>query len=292
MRKTIAALLGAGALAVAALPAAADERPSKQANQHQHGNGHGNGNGKGHNKPGAPCGNTINRGPDAGYEVIFDGTRRCFERWKYAGGSQVTLQRDGTLRAEPGAPNLGVLWYAARPYGDFSLRLQFRDDSPIAGTRANSGVQVRFPAPKPPVPGCPMTFNGSPQTENPAGWIAVNCGHEIQINDSPDGGTNDPRKTGSIYGFADLNATQARVTPAGTWNDLEIKVVGQTYTVYRNGVKINEYENKPGVPFPGRPNDPDSSSRGLVGYLGLQAHGAPQDVVSFRNIRVLDISAQ
>ena len=80
------------------------------------------------------------------------------------------------------------------------------------------------------------------------------------------------------------------MTPAGTWNDLEIRVVGQHYTVIRNGVVINEYENLPGVPFPGRPNDPDSSSRGLVGYLGLQAHGAPQDVVSFRNIRILDLS--
>ena len=239
-----------------------------------------------------PCGQTIRRGADAGYEVIFDGSRRCFARWRYAGGSMITLQRDGTLKAQPGPPNLGVLWYAARPYGDFSLRLQFRDDSPVPGTRANSGVQVRFPAPKPPVPGCPMTFNGSPQTENPAAWIAVNCGHEIQINDSPDTPPNDPRKTGSIYGFADLNATQARVTPPGVWNELEIRVVGQHYTVIRNGVVINEYENVPGVPFPGRPNDPDSSSRGLVGYLGLQAHGAPQDVVSFRNIRVRDISAE
>ena len=104
-----------------------------------------------------------------GYEVIFDGSRKCFELWRYAGGSQVTLQRDGTLRTEPGPPNLGVLWYAARPYGDFSLKLQFRDDSPIAGERANSGVQVRFPAPRPPVPGCPMTFNGNPQTVNPEG---------------------------------------------------------------------------------------------------------------------------
>ena len=70
-------------------------------------------------------------------------------------------------------------------------------------------------------------------------------------------------------------------------------MVGQTYTVIRNGVVINEYENLPGVPFPGRPNDPDfSSSRGLVGYIGLQAHGAPQDVVSFRDIRIQDLSNQ
>jgi hypothetical protein len=27
-----------------------------------------------------------------------------------------------------------------------------------------------------------------------------------------------------------------------------------------------------------------------VGYIGLQAHGAPNDVVSFRNVRIKDLS--
>jgi hypothetical protein len=220
-----------------------------------------------------------------GFKVIFDGSKRCFERWRYAGGASMTLQRDGTLRSGPGAPGLGVLWYAARPYGDFTLKLEFRDDAPESGQRANSGVQVRFPAPHPPVPGCPTTFNGNEQ--NNAGWIAVNCGHEIQINDSPAG---DPRKTGSIYGFADIDSAASHPTAKGVWNDLEITVEGQHYTVVRNGVVINEYENVPGVPFPGRPNDPGSESRGLVGYIGLQAHGDANDVVSFRNIRIKDLS--
>ena len=47
---------------------------------------------------------------------------RCFERWRYAGGASIKLQRDGTLKTGPGAPGLGVLWYAARPYGDFILQ--------------------------------------------------------------------------------------------------------------------------------------------------------------------------
>jgi hypothetical protein len=275
--RNVMAVLGVLALVAAvAIPASALSKRGERASA-AHDDG-----GRKKNKS-VRCGK-VNRN---GYESIFDGSRRCFERWRYAGGSQVTLQRDGTLRAEPGPPNLGVLWFADQPYGDFSLKLQFRDDSPVEGQRANSGVQVRFPAPRPPVPGCPMTFNGNPQTVNPAGWIAVNCGHEVQINDSTDG---DPRKTGSIYGFADLNAEQARPTPKGVWNRMEIRVIGQHYTVIRNGVVINEYENLPGVPFPGRPHDPDSSSRGLVGYLGLQSHGGPQDVVSFRDIRVKDLS--
>jgi 3-keto-disaccharide hydrolase len=265
MRKLAPMLALAGVVGLAAIPAMAGTR-------HDHG------------KHGAKCGST--RG---GYEVIFDGSKRCFERWRYAGGSSMTLQPDGTVRSGGGGdPGLGVFWYAARPYGDFSLKLQFRDDAPAEGARANSGVQVRFPAPHPPVPGCPTTFNG--QEQNNAGWIAVNCGHEVQINDSPDGGTNDPRKTGSIYGFADINSAQSHPTDKGVWNDLEIRVVGQHYTVIRNGVVINEYENVPGVPFPGRPNDPGSESRGLVGYIGLQSHGGANDVVSFRNVRIKDLS--
>ena len=255
MRKLFA-LIGVLTLAaIVALPDGAARQGDDSERERE--SGQGQNQNRGHGDAGGRCGKAPGH-RESGYEVLFDGSRKCFERWRSAGGSSVTLERDGTLKAAPGPPNLGVLWYAARPYGDFSLRLQFRDDSPVPGQRANSGVQVRFPAPRPPVPGCPMTFNGNPPTVNPAGWIAVNCGHEVQINDSPDGPPTDPRKTGSIYGFADLNAAQARTTPVGVWNDLEIRVVGQHYTVIRNGMTINEYENLPGVPFPGRPNDPDS----------------------------------
>jgi hypothetical protein len=269
MRKLVALPAGVALMAsIALLPGAAD---GKRADGH-----------RGH------CGKE--RRMEKGYEVIFDGSRRCFEKWRYTGGASMTLQHDGTVKSGPGAPGLGVLWYKARPYGDFTLRLQFRDDSPIAGRRANSGVQVRFPAPKGPVPGCPTTFNGSEQNND--AWISVNCGHEVQINDSPDAAGNDPRKTGSIYGFADLDSAASKPTPPGVWNDLEITVIGQHYTVVRNGELINEYENLPDVPFPGRPLDPDSSSRGLVGYIGLQAHGGDADVVSFRNVRIRDLSAE
>ncbi|GAA1724736.1 hypothetical protein GCM10009809_20680 [Isoptericola hypogeus] len=223
-----------------------------------------------------------------GYTSLFDGSAESFADWAYAGDGGFDLVDDGTIRSRVGADGgFGTLWYPDEQFTDFSLRLQFRDDAP-GDQRGNSGVQVRFPALWGPVEGCPTTFNGS-ETGN-LSWIAVNCGHEIQVNDSPETGGNDPRKTGSIYGFADLNLAQAMPTPKGTWNDLEIRVVGQHYTVIRNGVVINEFENVPGLPFPGRPNDPDSSSRGLVGYVGLQAHGSPQDVVSYRNVRVRPLS--
>ncbi|MPZ93306.1 MAG: DUF1080 domain-containing protein [Propionibacteriales bacterium] len=227
-------------------------------------------------------------GRSAPYQPLFDGTAASFADWAYAGDGGFDLQPDGTIRSRVGATGgFGTLWYTPEQFGDFSMRLQFRDDAPGDG-RANSGVQVRFPPMFGPVEGCPTTFNGN-ETNN-LSWIAVNCGHEVQVNDSPEAPGNDPRKTGSIYGFADLNLEQARATDKGVWNDLEVRVVGQHYTVIRNGVVINEFENVPGLPFPGRPNDPDSSSRGLVGHVGLQAHGSAPDVVSYRNVRVRDLS--
>jgi hypothetical protein len=258
MRRLIALPAGAALVAAIALPGGAGAKPS-------------------HGAHAGKCGKVLQ-----GYQVILDGSRRCFGQWRYTGGASMTRQRDGSVKSGPGAPGLGVLWYKARPYGDFSLKLQFRDDSPAGGARANSGVQVRFPAPKLPVPGC------NPANGEPA-WVAVNCGHEIQINDDPGG---DPRKTGSIYGFKDLDGAASKPTARGVWNDLEITVIGQHYTVKRNGVVINEYENVPGVPLPGRPDDPGSSGRGLAGYIGLQAHGGAQDVVSFRNVRIRDRSAE
>ena len=191
---------------------------------------------------------------DDGYEVILDGTPESFDAWEYAGDGGFDRLDDGTVRSRAGAGGgFGTLWYPVRQYGDFSMVVEFRDDAP-GDARANSGIQVRFPDLSGPVEGCPTTFNGN-ETGN-LSWIAVNCGHEIQVNDSPEGGSNDPRKTGSVYGFADIGLDRARPTAKGTWNELEVRVVGQHYTVIRDGVVINEYENLPGVPFPDRPLDP------------------------------------
>ena len=197
-----------------------------------------------------------------------------------------TLPARRHVQTGPGAPGLGVLWFAARPYGDFSLRLQFRDDATAPAPRQ----QRRAGA----VPGAQVADARLPDDVQRQRAEQPGVGRGQLRPRGPDQrlarrGADDPRKTGSIYGFADLDATQARVTAAGMWNDLEITVVGQHYTVIRNGVVINEYENVPGVPFPGRPNDPGSSSRGLVGYVGLQAHGGANDVVSFRNVRIRDL---
>ena len=199
--------------------------------------------------------------------TIFDGTQASFENLVYVGPNPLGgffLPGDGTMRSRPGG--LGAIWYPV-PFGDFDLTLEWRDDSPLA-LAGNSGVLVRFPTPSTGLLSC---------LNRPT------CGYEVQINDSPD---RDPRLTGSIYGFQDLDLEQAEVTPRGTWNTYEILAIGQHYTVTRNGEIINDYLSVPGLTFPGRPTDPGSAGRLLSGYIGFQAHGDANDVVSFRNIQI------
>ncbi|RCG28583.1 DUF1080 domain-containing protein [Sphaerisporangium album] len=142
---------------------------------------------------------------------------------------------------------MGLFWYNAKQYTSYSLKADWK----LTGD-SNSGIFVGFPNP-----------GNDPN-------VAVNQGYEIQI-DATD--TAD-RTTGSIYGFksADLAARDAALNPPGEWNTYEILVEGQRIRVYLNGSLVNDFTN----------TDPN---RNLDGYIGIQNHGAA-DQVAFRNIRV------
>ena len=214
-----------------------------------------------------------------GYDALYDGTNESFKNWAMAPSGNFSIQPDGSLRAAGG---LGMLWYAKQSYKDFSVKLQFRDIAP-EGFRANSGVFVRFPDPRTPLaqrpPGSCGTV-GSARTSQ--AWVAIYCGHEIQMYD---GATGEPQKTGSVYNFDSRTLDQAGVTEKNVWNDYEIKVVGQHYTIIRNGVVINEFDNAPGQES-SRAGDPSTTLRQFAeGYIGLQNH-SDNDLIEFRNIRV------
>lgn len=206
-----------------------------------------------------------------GYEKVFDGTQASFDRWEHVGGGAFGLNGDGSMTSSSTVPGLGMLWFPEKTYGDFSLRLQFRDNAPD-DRNANSGVFVRFPG-----------VHGHPEESRPE-WVAIKYGHEVQILDAEGG---DQYKTGSIYGFDLVNRGEAMVRPKGNWNDYEIRVVDQHYSVYRNGRLINEFENSPGQLFsPPRSDDPGTDGRQHTsGHIGLQTHGTG-DVISFRDIRI------
>ncbi|MEV0171572.1 family 16 glycoside hydrolase [Streptomyces sp. NPDC050803] len=213
-------------------------------------------------------------GQTEGYRKILDGTADSFAKWQHVGGGSFALNADGSITSGTTKAGLGMLWFPQRKYGDFSLRLQWRDDAPGTGN-ANSGVFVRFP-----------WVHDHPEETRPE-WVAIKYGHEVQVLDRPDG---DMYKTGSIYGFDRVGLAGAGVTGKGTWNDYEIRVVDQHYSVYRNGVLINEFDNTGGQDFyPPRSDDPGTDGRRFAsGYIGLQVHGTT-DVVSYRDIRIREL---
>ncbi|MFI8191256.1 OmpL47-type beta-barrel domain-containing protein [Streptomyces sp. NPDC085946] len=213
-------------------------------------------------------------GQTEGYRTILDGSPESFARWQHVGGGSFGLNADGSITSGTTRAGLGMLWFPERRYGDFSLRLQWRDDAPGTGN-ANSGVLVRFP-----------WVHDHPEESRPE-WVAIKYGHEVQVFDRPDG---DMYKTGSVYGFDRVGLAGAGVTQKGTWNDYEIRVVDQHYAVYRNGVLINEFDNTGGQEFaPPRSDDPGTDGRRFAsGYLGLQVHGTT-DVVSYRDIRIREL---
>ncbi|MGV9883925.1 OmpL47-type beta-barrel domain-containing protein [Streptomyces sp. NPDC003006] len=213
-------------------------------------------------------------GQTDGYRKLFDGTEESFGKWEQVGGGKFGLNDDGTITSSTTVQGMGMLWFPQRKYGDFSLKLQWRDDAP-GGGNTNSGVFVRFPQ-----------VHDHPEESRPE-WVAIKYGHEVQVHDRPDG---DMYKTASIYGFDRVGLAGAGVTPKGTWNDYEIRVVDQHYSVYRNGVLLNEFDNVGGQDFtPPRADDPGTDGRRYAsGYLGLQVHGVT-DVVSYRDIRVKEL---
>ncbi|MFI1864134.1 OmpL47-type beta-barrel domain-containing protein [Streptomyces jumonjinensis] len=213
-------------------------------------------------------------GQNTGYRPLFDGSRSSFEKWQHVGGGSFALNDDGSMTSGTSRGGLGMLWFPQQRYGDFSLKLQWRDDAP-GSSNANSGVFVRFPS-----------VHDHPEEPRPE-WVAIKYGHEVQVLDRPDG---DMYKTGSVYGFDRVGLAGAGVTPKGTWNDYEIRVSGQSYSVYRNGVLINQFENTGGQDFtPPRGDDPGTDGRRYAtGFIGLQVHGTT-DVISYRNIRIQEL---
>ncbi|WBB99912.1 DUF1080 domain-containing protein [Solwaraspora sp. WMMA2080] len=209
-----------------------------------------------------------------GYQPILNRSGASFDQWEQVGAGGFTRNADGSITSRPVA-GLGLLWFPIRSYGDFSVKLQWRDDAP-GDARANSGVFVRFPG-----------VHQHPQEPRPE-WVAIKYGHEVQIFDGPVG---DRYKTGSVYGFDGVDVDAAGVTPKGTWNDYEIRVVGQHYSIFRNGELVNEFVNTPDLVFdPPRADDPGGAGRQRTeGYLGLQVHGA-DDIVSFRNVRIAPLT--
>lgn len=194
----------------------------------------------------------------AGFTSMFDG--RTLDGWRMStirnepGRSKPGqfIVVDGTLEATPGT-GLGLLWHTRPMPGNYVLRLQWKRFV----HEANSGVLLRFPDPD------------SKGYLNTA-YVADHFGYEVQIDEL---GAEPKLRTGAIYNVDGQTLTQQAARPAGQWNDYEIRVEDDTFTVLFNGTQVTRFDNTD--PNRGQPVDPH--------FVGLQIHFASR--MAFRDIQ-------
>lgn len=234
---------------------------------------------------------------EAGFTNLFDGTQNAaafFAQWLDAtapsGGTFKIVGR--SLIAQPGNGGIGLLYYTAEQFDNFTLRLDFCLPHPRGNSNDNSGVFVRFRDPrKPELPGTP-----GPDVPGNFATVGVDTGYEIQIDEEARGDTRKNEadgffynRTGAIYkvknpgvGPGQQNYTNNQQLAAGVWHSMEIQVTGRTYKVFIN--------DQPSTTFTADPTDPNEKFRGRKhsedpdsGFIGLQVHTG---TVAFANIRI------
>jgi hypothetical protein len=222
-----------------------------------------------------------------GFTALFDGTESTLRRWQHAGGGAFALV-DGTLVAQPLGP-IGLLYYAAERFDDFVLRLKFQLPRPTGSGNDNSGVFVRFRDPRLNVPDRNDPSKNYAYTNR--AFVAVDTGFEAQIDEEARGDTRfgEPdgqfyNRTGAIYKITEpghaagqQHYVNTQQLAAGSWHELEIEVVGQTYTVRINDNAATTFWNADSNR--GRPGSEVKTS----GFIGIQCHTGN---VAFRDIRI------
>jgi hypothetical protein len=193
------------------------------------------------------CGAQEGGGMKPGYEQIlkqFDG-RYEKHGWNHYGPGYFELDPETGILTSHGG--MGLLWYAAKEYGDFVLDLEFK----CADRTTNSGVFLRVP--------------GVPSSDD-----YIYHSFEIQIDDTSEG----IHHMGAVYD-AEPPSQEASRAP-GEWNHYSITFQGNHITVELNGTKVIDWQAEP------RGKVTDFAARG---YIGLQNHD-DHSPVYFRNIYV------
>jgi choline dehydrogenase-like flavoprotein len=204
---------------------------------------------------------------EAGFQVLFNGFDTGSWRMTTIRNQPVNRSNpgsmrviDGTLETIPGT-DMGIFWHTVPMPTDFVLKLQWLRWHDAA----NSGVYVRFPDP-------------DTKNYNNTAFVADDFGFEVQIDEF---GDIPVHRTGAIYrkdnrtDFETLNQVAAR--PAGEWNDYEIRVEGQTYTVKLNGQQVCVFDNS--TAYPGRGHDAQT-------FIGLQVYSDPRAQIAYRRVQM------
>jgi choline dehydrogenase-like flavoprotein len=171
--------------------------------------------------------------------------------WKMAGTGGF-IELGGNIIESAGG--IGLLWFAAQEFQNFTLRVDWRASAPDD----NSGIFIRFPDP------------GNDWT------IPVAQGYEIQIDNTgknPD--TTPPtfgdplHNTGAVYKLAGSTASPA----IGQWHTYEIEANGSTITVRLDGQQVSQLQN---------------ANRSPKGFIGLQNHHIGSRV-QFTRLRIKEL---
>ncbi|HEY8468022.1 MAG TPA: family 16 glycoside hydrolase [Longimicrobiales bacterium] len=194
--------------------------------------------------------------PSGGFRALFDGIDTS--GWLMAGSGRF-LVVNGAIETVPG-DDLGLVWCRVPTPQDFVLRLEwkrFREED-------TSGVFLRFPHPE------------SRGYEN-AAYVAVDFGFEVRIDEvgAPDGSVS--RRTGAINGEPKQERTLIAARPPGLWNEFEIRVEGQEYTVLLNGERVTRFRNND--PARGLPSTDETPT-----FIGFRVQ--PGSRMAFRNVRI------
>ncbi len=180
---------------------------------------------------------------------IFDG--KSLDGWQRVGGQEGNWLVEDGLLVTRGA---GGGWLSTEgTYADFELSLEYRLQE-----GGNSGVFIR-----------------SPREGDPA-----YTGMEIQILDDEDKRYESIKPfqhCGSVYGV--IPAQPGHTLPAGSWNRMEIRIIGTKIQITLNGTRVVDGDiaahSEAVATHPGL--------KRADGYIGLQSHSEP---VVFRNIRI------
>jgi choline dehydrogenase-like flavoprotein len=216
--------------------------------------------------------------PEAGFVSLYTGNFAADGWQTVPSGSQNFFDVANPAGAVLGAgvdnqtPSLGVLWYAARTFRDFVLKLDWR----AFDITANSGIFLRMPA--------PVALDGA----------FYDSTIEVQIDergrDSSNSIYGSPlHKTGAVYKVFPARRWAAKVVQprnagrATFWNSCEITLQGTSIEVKLNGMLVcsGQFPNLLSVNAPsvGR-------TKRDQGFIGLQCH---TEVVQFRNIRIKEL---
>ena len=208
----------------------------------------------------------------AGYEVLFDGTN--MDKW--TGNKEGYTPVNGTIYVSANYGDEGNL-YTVKEYQDFVFRFEFCFVRP----GVNNGVGIRTP----------MNVD--------AAYYGM-CESQILDHDDPIyAGLHEYQVHGSVYGV--IPAKRIKHKPLGEWSTEEIRVQGDHITVTVNGEVIVDGNVREACQ--GNNVAPDGSDKnpytvdhrnhpGMFnekGHIGFCGHGAG---IKFRNVRVLDLTAQ